>query len=414
MSAQKPTILLISLFHPELVRGGAQQVAYELFEGLRARGDCRPVFLAAIDQKFAALYKSGARITGFDGRPDEYVLLSRDYDHTWHKTGSAPNMEALETFLLQIAPDVVHVHHFLMLGIDVLTLIRRVLPRCRLVFTFHEFMAICAANGHMVRRTDGSLCTLASQVRCHQCFPDRGPEQFLLRKMWFQQHLSRADALTCPSAFMIDQFVRWGVPSDRISHVTNGQRDYAGGHRLPAASGGRNRFGFFGQYVDVKGVQLILRAVSLLRAEGFSDFSVDLNGDNLRYASEAVRGEIEAFLAEEATSPGAGPHRDRSRFLRGDTAARTHVARGLVHRAQPVVGKLRSGDLGSVHVRPTGHLLGRGRHGRTNTQRRVRPAFFDGRPPRLGRDDAARLHRGGLVGPPGRRRASPALAGDDG
>ena len=303
MSAREPTILLISLFHPELVRGGAQQVAYELFLGLRARGDCRPVFLAAIDQKFTALYKSGARITGFDGRPDEYVLLSRDYDHVWHKTGSALNMEALEAFLLQIAPDVVHVHHFLMLGIDVMTLIRRVLPECRLVFTFHEFLTICSANGHMVRRTDGSLCTLASQIRCHQCFPERGPEQFLLRKMWFQQHLSQADAFTCPSVFMIDQFVRWGIPQDKISHVTNGQRDYAGGARLPAASASHTRFGFFGQYVDVKGVQLILRAVALLRAEGFSGFSVDLNGDNLRYASEAVRGEIEAFLTEEAARP---------------------------------------------------------------------------------------------------------------
>ena len=28
-------VLLLSLHHPELVRGGAQQVAYELFEGLK-------------------------------------------------------------------------------------------------------------------------------------------------------------------------------------------------------------------------------------------------------------------------------------------------------------------------------------------------------------------------------------------
>jgi len=28
-------VLLISLFHPELVRGGAQQICYELFEGLK-------------------------------------------------------------------------------------------------------------------------------------------------------------------------------------------------------------------------------------------------------------------------------------------------------------------------------------------------------------------------------------------
>ena len=302
-AAVRPKVLLISLFHPELVRGGAQQIAYELFAGLRARGTHDVVFLAAIDRQFAALYKAGARITGFDGRPDEYVYLSRDYDYTWHKTGAPALLDSLEEFLLQIAPDVVHVHHFLLLGIDALSLIRRVLPRCRLVFTFHEFLGICAADGHMVRRTDGSLCTQASQVRCHQCFPERSPEQFMLRKMWFTRHFDVVDAFTCPGRFMIDQYVRWGIPAGRISHVTNGQRDYAAAGRLPAASAGRNRFGFFGQFVDVKGIQVILRAVALLRAEGFVDFSVDLNGDNIRYASAPVRAEFEAFFAAEDARP---------------------------------------------------------------------------------------------------------------
>jgi glycosyltransferase involved in cell wall biosynthesis len=300
VAAAKTKILLISLFHPELVRGGAQQIAYELFEGLQARDDVEPVFLASIDNKFPALYKSGAKITGFDGRPNEFLFLSRDYDYWWHKTSSPPHLEALEEFLLQIAPDVVHVHHFLTLGIDVLTLIRRVLPACRLVFTFHEFLGICAADGHMVRKTDRSLCDHASQVRCHQCFPERSPEQFLMRKMWFSRHFENVDAFTCPGKFMVEHFTRWGIPRDKISHVTNGQRDYAVGGRLPPASPGRNRFGFFGQYVDVKGVQIILRAVALLRAEGFTDFAVELNGDNLRYASETVRHEFETFLAAEA------------------------------------------------------------------------------------------------------------------
>jgi glycosyltransferase involved in cell wall biosynthesis len=296
-------ILLISLFHPELVRGGAQQLSYELFQGLRDRDGLEPVFLAAIDSQFPAFYKSGARITGFDGRPNEYLFLSQHYDHWWHKTGLPLLVEALAEFLLQINPQIVHVHHFLFLGIDMLTLIRNVLPSCRLVFTFHEFMAICAADGHMVRRTDHSLCTHASQVRCHQCFPDRLPEQFLMRKMWFARHFAQVDAFTCPSRFMIDQYVRWGIPPAKISHVTNGQRNYASAGPLPAGSKAHNRFGFFGQYVDAKGVQIILRAVALLRAEGFTDFTVDLNGDNLRYASAPIRAEIETFLAAEAEMP---------------------------------------------------------------------------------------------------------------
>jgi hypothetical protein len=41
--SDKKTVLLVSFFHPELVRGGAQQVCYELFEGLRDDPEYRPV-----------------------------------------------------------------------------------------------------------------------------------------------------------------------------------------------------------------------------------------------------------------------------------------------------------------------------------------------------------------------------------
>ncbi len=296
-------VLLVSVFHPELTRGGAQQVCYELFEALKASPDFDPVLLASEDRSYPALYKSGARITGFDCRPGEYLFLSCDYDNWWHKTSSPLHVAAFAEFLETIQPDVVHFHHFLTFGVDLLTLTRRVLPRARIVFTFHEFLSICAADGHMIRRSDGSLCTHASPVRCHQCFPNHGPEQFLMRRMWFMRHLGAVDAFTCPSNFMIEPYVAWGIPREKITCVTNGQRDYSGGGRLGAASPAHNRFGFFGQFVDVKGVQIILRAVRILRAEGFTDFSIDLNGDNLRYASPAVRAEIETFLAEEALLP---------------------------------------------------------------------------------------------------------------
>jgi glycosyltransferase involved in cell wall biosynthesis len=294
-------ILLISLFHPELLRGGAQQICYELFQGLREAGNHDTVLLASTDTSYPALYKSGARITGFDGRPDEFLFLMQDYDYWWHKTSSPMVIDAMIDFLQMVQPDVVHFHHFFTYGADIISLARRVLPNARLVFTFHEFMSICAADGQMVRKRDRSLCTHASPVRCHQCFPDRSPEQFLTRRMWFQSHLAHIDAFTCPSHFMIEHYVRWGIPAEKIRHITNGQRRY--GVPFPAEPGPKTRFGFFGQFVDNKGVHIILRAVRQLRAEGFTGFTVDLNGDNLRYASEPVRTEVEAFLAEEAARP---------------------------------------------------------------------------------------------------------------
>lgn len=296
-------VLLISLFHPELVRGGAQQICYELFQELRERPDIKCFLLASLDESSPSLFKSGARITGFDGRSDEYLFLTRDYDHWWHKIGEPLLIESFIEFLQTIQPDVVHFHHFLTFGVDLVSVVRRVLPSCRIVFTFHEFTAICAANGHMIRRTDGSLCDHASQVRCHQCFPERGPEEFLLRKMWLTQHLGHVDRFACPSRFMIEHYVTWGIPRDKITHVTNGQRTYGtiGPHGHQPAR--KTRFGFFGQLHDSKGLHIVLRAADMLRADDFTDFHIEINGDNLRFATEPVREEIEAFLAAERERP---------------------------------------------------------------------------------------------------------------
>jgi glycosyltransferase involved in cell wall biosynthesis len=296
-------VLLISVFHPELVRGGAQQICYELFKAMKARADVEPVLLAAVDPSFTAFYKSGARITGFDGRDGEFLYLSRNYDYWWHKVSAPEMLEAFAEFLLTVRPDVVHFHHFLLLGMDLLTLTRRVLPDARIVFTFHEFLAICAADGQMLRTSDKSLCTRASTVRCHQCFPERGPEQFFLRELWVKRHLSVVDAFTTPSRFMIEHYVSWGLDRSAISHVTNGQPDYSAGAAPSEPRTIHNRFGFFGQMVDNKGIWVLLDAVMHLRSEGFTAFSVEINGDNLRYASDARRAEIEAFRKAEEERP---------------------------------------------------------------------------------------------------------------
>ena len=296
-------VLIVSLHHPELMRGGAQRIAYEVFQGLQNEPGIEAVLLASTDNAYPALYKSGACITGFDQRPNEFLFLSAEYNGTWHRTSSVRLLEAYCEFLETIRPDIVHFHHFLTYGIDLVSLTRRVLPDARLVFTFHEFLSICYANGYMVRLTDKSLCSQASSVRCHQCFPHLPPEHFSLRKMWFMRHLQDVDVFTCPSSFMIDRYVAWGLDAGNIRHVTNGLPDCTGGSIFPAFDGPKNRFGFFGQMVDIKGIQIILRAVAILREQGFTNFKVELNGDNLQHATPALAKEIEDFFAEENERP---------------------------------------------------------------------------------------------------------------
>ncbi len=306
-------VLIIAMYHPELVRGGSQQVAHELFQGLREAPGVEPVLLCSADHNSPALFKSGARITGFDGRENEFLFLSHDYDYVWQKLPLPLQAQAFAEFLERIRPDVVHFHHFMTYGIDYLSLARRVCPAARIVFTAHEFLVICAAQGHMVRPPDGALCERATPVRCHQCLPQHPPEHFFLRAQWMKSHLAAVDRFTVPGRFMAATYEKWGLPAEKITHVPNGLR-LPSLKAQPAPPARRNRFGFFGQLIDVKGLSVLLEAVALLRAEGFTDFSVEVNGENIHFASPAIRARIEKFQAGEAELP---PAERRVRFNGG-------------------------------------------------------------------------------------------------
>jgi glycosyltransferase involved in cell wall biosynthesis len=299
-------VLLISLGHPELVLGGSPVVCQELFDEFRTRDDIECSMLAAVDREAGDAHRPHAGITGFDGRDGIYLLHQTDHDTWLHRNHEPLLVDAFIALLRSIEPNVVHFHHFLGIGLDLIEVVRRVLPACRILLTLHEFAAICAADGHMVRRTDRSLCERASPIRCHQCLPERHADEFVIRKLWLDHHLRHVDHFTCPSRFMIEHYVNWGIPPERISHVTNGQRSRLIRPMLTPPSASRVRFGFFGLLHDDKGVHVLLRAVSLLRDSGFTGFRVDINGGGIQHASGPVRGEIEAFQqAEQQLAPAA-------------------------------------------------------------------------------------------------------------
>ena len=52
---------------------------------------------------------------------------------------------------------VVHIHHVMTLGVEIVGLIRRCLPNTRIVMTLHDYYPLCANDGQMVTRA-GALC----------------------------------------------------------------------------------------------------------------------------------------------------------------------------------------------------------------------------------------------------------------
>jgi glycosyltransferase involved in cell wall biosynthesis len=253
------------------------------------------------------LFKPGAIITGFDQRENEYLFLSDSFEHTWYRNVNVRAIHWFGEFLREQKPDVIHFHHFMTLGLDLFLMARKVLPEARLVMTLHEMLAICKANGHMVRRTDGTLCTRASPVRCSQCFPNIAPEMIQLRGDWIRHCFSVFDAFITPTAFLKQRYVEWGLPEHMVHVISNAQDDYSRSASALVSNAEsvtnrpKNRFAFFGQLVDVKGLLVVFEALKLYARTYTDPIVFEINGANLNFASEDFKKKFQEFIdsAEE-------------------------------------------------------------------------------------------------------------------
>src|ERR1039458_4596317 len=145
-------------------------------------------------------------------------------------------------FLESLRPDVVNFTHTLYLGIEMVRQARNVLPGAAIVYTLHEFLPICAADGRMIRARDRSLCEHATPLRCCECFPVRTPQEFFLRELFIKSHLWNVDAFVAPSQFLLDRYLSWGLPQDKFHLIENGRSLQDDARVRPPAPGGVGSF----------------------------------------------------------------------------------------------------------------------------------------------------------------------------
>jgi glycosyltransferase involved in cell wall biosynthesis len=265
----RPTVLYICHNHPAVRPGGAEAYALELHHYMRRSDTFDSVFLAKGGPPLSPIGRPhmGTYVSLVDDSPDEYFLHTDDYQYDWIFGTMRDNKDLytkhLRGFLEGIRPDIVHLHHTMFFGYDVLREIRNTLPDSPIVYTLHEFMPICHRQGQMVRTMDDEFCTHASPRRCHECYPEISPQAFFMRKRFIQSHFALVDLFIAPSEFLRDRYVAWGIPPDRIVVEEYGRTPPPGtavdDERLV-----RDRFGYFGQLTPFKGLRVVLEAMHLL------------------------------------------------------------------------------------------------------------------------------------------------------
>ncbi|MEN9800062.1 MAG: hypothetical protein RL653_3759 [Pseudomonadota bacterium] len=286
-------ILVMAHGHPSLSKGGAELAAHASFDEMRRRGhDCVLVSATSRPSHGGATFSQVA--------PGELLLHTAMSDAFLFRSTSNEVVETdFKALLQRLRPDVVHLHHYVNVGLNTVAWIRSVLPGARIVMTLHEYLAICLHNGQMVKTGTFQLCETSSPAACHQCFPERSPADFFLRRQFILGLLRHVDRFVSPSAFLRDRYVAWGLPPEKIVVVENGQRPVARLPPRPLREGeGRGRFAFLGQVNPYKGVDLLLKAVLRLSPEARSAISVSIHGANLELQQGPFQQAVKKLLDE--------------------------------------------------------------------------------------------------------------------
>lgn len=117
-----------------------------------------------------------------------------------------------------------------------------------------------------------------------------------MRKRFIQSHFALVDLFLAPSRFLLERYVAWGIPREKIRYEEYGRRTV---HRSADSEVGRpkNRIGFFGQLNFFKGVNVLLEAMKIL-GDDECDARLWLHGANLELQPGEFRNKFESLIEE--------------------------------------------------------------------------------------------------------------------
>jgi glycosyltransferase involved in cell wall biosynthesis len=313
----KQRVLYITHNHVSAAPGGVEVYASELYEAMRRSGQFEPILLARSGAPHISnvLPHGGTAISASGDDPNQYLFFTDVLNFDFFLQTSKRKFfctRFFREFLQTYKPDLIHFHHTLFLGLEFILEARHTLPRAPIVYTLHEYVPICHNHGQMVQTHTDQPCVQASPRRCHACFPDVSPQEFFLRTRFIASHLAAVDQFIAPSRFLLERFVEWGIPRDRILFEQYG-RALTSPPPLARERRTTTHFGFFGRLSHFKGITVLLEAVRLLLEHGAGqrredgeplpagDFHVYIHGTGLDLTSPEFRARVQELLAVTST-----------------------------------------------------------------------------------------------------------------
>jgi glycosyltransferase involved in cell wall biosynthesis len=302
LTDERQRILIISHGHPDHAPGGGEYAAHLLFRELAERAGVTAIFLARSDGPG----HPGAPFALHTADGSEVLMTSQCEIFRFSQRDQSLLCRDFRAFLEWYRPTVVHLHHYVHIGIEILREIRNYSRSTAVVLTLHEYLAICNNSGQMVKTNADRLCYRASPAACHGCFPEASAEDFFLRELYLKSFLDLVDVFISPSRFLVERYVAWGLPREKFVVVENGlDVQQAAPPRQARPNGTRGRFAFFGQISRFKGLHVLLEAIDLLPGHlrtGADGISLDVHGAHLTWQTREYQDRISDLIRSTARS----------------------------------------------------------------------------------------------------------------
>lgn len=251
-------ILVVSHEWDDAVPGGAQRSATALARALAARNH---------DVTLASVVDPSTHTDGVSVTPDteglQHLLVPSETHFATFSWSDPAYANVWQQVLKEATPDVVHLHHYYKVGMELPGAIRRVAPTTGIVLTLHEYLAICLMSGQMVDPA-GHLCLRSSVSACASCVA--WPEADVAgRRDYIRLGLDPVDLFVTPSHFAQERYTAWGIDSARIRALPNvvDARPAPQPIARAGAQGPGLRLGYLGQHTPFKGLEVLLDAVRL-------------------------------------------------------------------------------------------------------------------------------------------------------
>jgi glycosyltransferase involved in cell wall biosynthesis len=178
----------------------------------------------------------------------------------------------------------------------------------------------------MVKLPSREICREAAPEACAQCLPERDADFYALRADRIRTAFAYCDWFVFPSRYLRDLFVSWGLPGAKCAVIPNGLAHPAPQFDRTRHSAHVNRFAYFGQLIDHKGIDVALRALLNLARSGrigSSGVEFHIHGANRHYATPAYLEELEDLASEVVNvSDGRIQVLDRGAYRRDEIAQR--------------------------------------------------------------------------------------------